>query len=225
MSTLRASGRMGVRFSVVSSVVAAIVLAGCGGSSHNATSSGTATATTATQLPPGAPPPALRSVRGRVLTAGELAGFEPGGSRLLGIGPTSWVVGEELPRSQRAREVARLQRLGFVAAVGERLHPSGGGPAEGLSIVEQLRSPGSARREVAFALAHNHGPGFSEFAVPAIPGARGFGGSSSATSGINVAFAKGSYYYLVGAGWPAGTASVPTRATVIAAALRLYDRV
>jgi hypothetical protein len=58
--------------------------------------------------------------------------------------------------------------------------------------------------------------------VPAIGGARGFGGSAGGTTGYNVAFASGPYYYLVGAGYPPGA---PGGAAVILAAQHLYRRV
>jgi len=159
-----------------------------------------------------------------VLAVGELPGFTRQGTRQLGINAASWVA--ELPASQRAREAARLQSLGFIAAVRELLlHPASGSPAEALSIVEQFPSPRAARKELAFQVRRGIGPGVSEFAVPAIAGARGFGGSSPQSTGLNVAFTKGSYYYLVGAGWPTGSPTPTTRAALIAAAVRLYERV
>ncbi len=173
------------------------------------------------QLPAGAPP-ALRGVFGRVLVAGELPGFAPQGQRILGINAGSWVVEDQYPASQRAREAARLRSLGFVAAIRERLAPTNGTPAEAISIVQQFRNASAARSELATEsrLIGNE----TAFAVTAIPGARGFGGSSPESSGQNVAFAKGSYFYLIGTGAPSGV-SMPSRATLIAAALHLYDRV
>ena len=53
----------------------------------------------------------------------------------------------------------------------------------------------------------------------------GFGGSSGGTTGFNVAFQSGRYYYLVGAGYPTGAPNMPSRAAVILAAQRLYARV
>jgi hypothetical protein len=169
----------------------------------------------------------LRGVLGRLVAANELAGFRPRGHRTLGINPASWVVEIELPASQRAREAARLARLGFVAALRERLVPANGTPAEGLSIVEQFRTPTSARAELAAQIRQVKALGpVKSFAVPAIPSAVGFGGSKAGSSGLNVAFAKGAYYYLVGAGWQTvGDPSPPTRAGLIAAAQRLYRRV
>jgi hypothetical protein len=219
---------MGRRVVTLTGIVTALVLSGCGSASHKAAST-TAVTTTAgppstASLPPGAPP-ALRGVSGRVLNAGQLAGFAPHGRRLLGINATSWVAGEQLPSPARAKEATRLQRLGFVGAVSERLAPTNGSAAEGLSIVEQFRSARAADTELAAQVKMTEAKGAKAFAVPVIPGASGFGGASGGTTGYNVAFADGAYYYLVGAGWPTGTPSPPTRAALIAAAQGLYRRV
>ncbi len=215
---------MRVRPTTLGGIVAAIVLAGCGGSGHT-TAATTATSSSTAALPPGAPP-ALRGVAGRVLTAGELAGFAPQGRRALGINAASWTHEEQLPPAQGASETARLQRLGFIAGVRERLTPAGGGPAEGLSVVEQLRAADAARAELAAEVSQVHAHGrVTAFAVPGIPGARGFASSGAQSSGVNVAFVDGSYYYLVGAGWPAGYPHPPTQAALIAAAESLYRRV
>lgn len=212
---------------LVGGVFAACVLAGCGGTSHKATTSSSATVSSApqappstTHLPPGAPP-ALRGVFGRVLVAGELGGFNPHGRRILGTNAANWVVADEYPPTQRTREAARLQSLGFVAAVREQLAPTDGSHAEAISIVQQFRTPSAARTDLA---AETRPIGNeTTFAVAAIPGARGFGGSSAESSGENVAFTKGPYFYLVGVGAQTGV-SLPSHATLIAAALRLYNR-
>jgi hypothetical protein len=81
-----------------------------------------------------------------------------------------------------------------------------------LALLGKATSPGPDRRAATFA-------------VPVIPGASGFGGASGGTAGYNVAFADGVYYYLVGAGWPTGTPSPPTRAALVTAAQDLYRRV
>jgi hypothetical protein len=218
-------GRIGVTLTGIATV---LVLSGCGGASHKAASTTARTTTAGTPstaaLPPGAPP-ALRGVFGRVLNAGQLAGFAPHGRRVLGVNATNWVAEEELPPPERAKEAARLQRLGFVAAVSERLAPTNGGAAEGLSVVEQFRSAQAAGAELAAQVKMAEAQGAKAFAVPAIPGASGFGGAHSGNTGYNVAFAGGAYYYLVGAGWPTGTSSPPTRAALITAAEDLYRRV
>jgi hypothetical protein len=164
-------------------------------------------------------------VAGRVLKSGELTGFAPQGARILGLTPSTWVGEEHLPGAEQASETARLERLGFVTGVRERLAPASG-PAEALSIVVLFRSARAAGKDLADETSKGATHGASAFAVPAtIPGARGFGGSSGGTTGDNVAFQSGPYYYLVGAGYPTGAPNAPSRAAVILAAQRLYARV
>jgi hypothetical protein len=195
---------MAARFWILSGVLAAILVAGCGGASHKRA-----------QLPT-----ALRGVIGRTLVTGELSGFTP--AALLASYGGAY---RELPEDKRPQELARLKSLGFIGALRERLVAARGSRARGLSIVEQFRSPRGARAELANQVQRVKASGrVTAFAVPAIPGARGFGGPGP-PNGRNVVFTKGSYYYLVGVGWPTGDRSAPTRATVIAAARRLYRRV
>lgn len=223
---------MPIRGWMVGCVVAATALGGCGGTTHTttvrstaSTASSAATTPSPARLPPGGPP-ALRGVFGRVLAANELAGFRPQGRRVLGINASGWVVETEVPASLKAQETARLQRLGFVAAIKERLIPRNGMPSEGLSIVEQFRSQSAAVAELAAQtrMLKAAGP-LPTFSVPGIPGGIGSGGSRPENSGENVAFTKGAYYYLVGVGWRTGIPSPPTRAALVAAAQRLYGRV
>jgi hypothetical protein len=85
--------------------------------------------------------------------------------------------------------------------------------------VEQFKTPGGARSE----LANEHKlfkatvPGYEPFAVTRIPGAFGYAAQGP---GLNVAFASGDYYYLVGEFVSAVSAS--SEATITAAAKRLY---
>jgi hypothetical protein len=103
------------------------------------------------------------------------------------------------------------------------------GGTSGLSMVEQFRSQAGARAELAevvkqFKTSIPPPARATPFPVPGIPSARGL--AATGDTGANVAFTKGSYYYLVGAaGPPPGAQSAPTRATVIAAAQHLYHRV
>lgn len=217
---------MAVRFRVAAGVLAAIMLLGCGSSGQRTAGAGTA-GEAAGASPPAGAQPSSRGVRGRVLEAGELAGYTPGGQPTLGIDAASWVHEEEIPGSQRARETARLERLGFLAGLRERLHPAGGDRGEGSSIVEQFGSPRGARSELAAGVQQLDASGrpFTTFAVPGVPGARGFAQAGAESSGLNVAFTKGPYFYVVGAGGPQGSSAKATPAIVIAAAQRLYGRV
>lgn len=172
------------------------------------------------------PPAGLAGVRGRVLRAGEMKGFAPQGRRLFTTNASSWGASEQMSGSQLTAFVSQLKHEGFVAALRENLTASASATA-GVSIVERFRSSQGARAELAanikqFKAAPSDGQPFEPFAVSGIPGARGFGYQGTMTA--NVAFTKGAYYYLVGAeGAASGTAS--GRATVIAAARHLYQRV
>jgi hypothetical protein len=206
----------------VGTVVMAIALAGCGGSSSTsstATTASTGRGSTAATLPPGTPA-ALRGPHGGVLLAGDLAGFVPQGYEAPSTSAQSWVA--EYPPPQRAPEAARLKALGFVAGIVERLAPVQGGSVnqEAISLVEQYRSPNGAKGEVAAQLNQAHTRGETTFPVAGIPEARGWGTSAASPPDANVAFPVGAYYYLVGFG-----SSAPTRSQLITAAQRLYGRV
>ena len=100
------------------------------------------------------------------------------------------------------------------------------GAAEGLSIVEQFKCLQGARSELATQLGRSRASrNYAAFRVSGIPGARGFDLSDRRSSGHNVVFTDGPYYYLVGTGTATGTPRAPTRADTIDAAFRLYRRV
>jgi hypothetical protein len=212
----------------LATLLVAIAVSGCGGSS---TSSSQTTAKTTTASGPGSaavtPPPgtpaALRGVRGvqgGVLVAGDLPGFVPRGFSPPSTSAQSWVA--EYPPPLRAPEAARLKALGFSAGLTEHLAPANGAGAneEAISGIEQFRSAHGANGEVASQLQLALKRGENAFAVPEIPGARGFGSSTASPPDANVVFAVGAYYYIVGFG-----SRAPTRAQLITAAQRLYTRV
>jgi hypothetical protein len=202
-------------------VCSTLAVVGCGGSAktHGSTSHTSTAAPSGSAQRQAAAPPGLAGVRGRVLRANELKGFVPVGPRGVGINAASWAVVDQVPPAQSAALIGRLERLGFVAGVREDL--VGPNNVPGLSTVEQFHSAAAARAELADVMRDAAPtPGF---AVPGIPGARGFG---AADTGFNVAFAKRNYFYLVGAAAaPPGTPGGPTRGLVIAAGQRLYQRV
>jgi hypothetical protein len=204
-------------------VVVTIALSGCGGSSSTSSSKTATTAAAngtgspAVNVPPGTPA-ALRGPHGATLRAGDLAGFAPQGYRPPATSPQSWTA--EYPPAQRAPEAARLKAAGFVAGISEQLSPTNGG-GEAVSVVEQFRSDRRAADEVVTQLNQAVGRHESAFAVPGIPGARGWGFGGKALD-ANVVFAVGAYYYLVGFG--SSGVGAPTRAQLITAAQRLYSR-
>jgi hypothetical protein len=205
----------------VGTVVVAIALSGCGAgsTSSTATTASTGEGSTATTLPPGTPA-ALQGAHGGVLLAGDLPGFVPQGYQAPSTSAQSWVA--EYPPAQQASEAARLEALGFIAGINERLAPAQGPGASGeaISLVEQFRSAQGASGEVAAQLKQALAHGETAFAVPGIPGAHGFGSSTAKPPDANIAFSVGAYYYLVGFG-----SSAPTRSQLITAAQRLYRRV
>jgi hypothetical protein len=214
-----------MRLALVATPLVAIAFSGCGGSSTSSTGT-KARATTASGgaaaavTPPPGTPAALRGVHGGVLLAGDLSGFLPRGYSPTSTSPQSAVA--EYPPERRASEAARLKALGYVAGIEERLRPAKGGSAseEAISLVSQFRSAAGANGEAAAEIKLALARGESAFAVPGIPGARGFGSSTGSPPDANVEFPVGAYYYLVGF-----SSSTATRAQLIAAAQRLYGRV
>jgi hypothetical protein len=206
-----------LRVLIAGVIVASLMLAGCGGSSHKTPTAATSTLATTTSTATTARTPAS-GIASRVLTSNELNGFtgsQPSVNHTVG----SWVAQTKNPSVPIASETRRLTRLGFVAAATEDL--TGPNRRDGLSLVEQFKTPGGARSE----LANEHKfkatvPGYQPFAAPGIPGAFGYAAQGP---GLNIAFASGDYYYLVGEFVPAVSAS--SEATLRAAAKRLYQHV
>lgn len=96
----------------------------------------------------------------------------------------------------------------------------------GLSEVEQFRSARAARAEIAAESGPLPGAGtYGTFTVPGIPGARGFSFLQGGSGGINIAFAKGPYFYLVGQETPGQESVKAATAGLVAAAQHLYHRV
>lgn len=223
---------------VAVAIGATVALAGCGSSSSHST---TTTHNTSAPQPQAASQPqttsashsasppttAASSALGRhVLRSGELAGMSSPGVASPEKNLTAWVAGEDQGAPDQTAEVARLRKLGWKDALAENLMAPGNPNRYGVSLVEHFSSAHGAQRE----LAHQTGspsPGgpWTYFAVSGIPGARGFEQVSSSQSGRNVAFADGSYYYLVGAGWMAPSSNAVSRAQLVAAAVTLFHRV
>ena len=208
---------VGLRCVLLVSVVAPIALAGCGASSHK-----TSTAAAKVPAPAGSTANTVNtstsSVATHVLTSNELPGFK--GSRpSVYTTVTGWLEAQNSATQVAASETKQLARLGFVAAARENLNgPSG---HAGLSLVEQFKTPRGARSELAnerkmFKMTV---PGYEPFPVPGIPGAFGYAAEGP---GLNLAFASGDYYYLVGEFVSAANAR--SEATLITAATGLLQR-
>lgn len=174
--------------------VVVVLLGGCGGSSKSAgthvssTSAPASTSTTATTPASG--------LEARVLTSNELSGFTAQPAPVE-RNPRLYLIESSESGSQLAADTARLKRLGFKGAVSENLNAPG---QAGLSLVEQLGSVSAARSEVTGDIQHvkSQGGTYATFPVSGIPGAIGFSLSSSQGDGINITWAAGPYFYLVG---------------------------
>jgi hypothetical protein len=120
---------------------------------------------------------------------------------------------------------ARLTRLGFIRGARENLSA---GPTSGLSGVEQFASAKAASAEFVAEISEDKmgaGGPYKAFAVPGIPSARGFTLIQGGQGGINIAFVKGPYYYLVGQELAPSESTKSAIAGMTAAAQHLYHRV
>jgi hypothetical protein len=201
---------------------AIVLLASCGGSSHEAS-----TPSGGSAPPTGAPAGARTGgIQTRVLTSNELAGFTSGGVSVYTTA-REWLSSpnDQQPRDLAAAEKAMLTHQGFRAGAIENL--TGPPPDEGLSVVEQFRSVAAARAALAFYISQQEAPkvqraegSYASFRVSGIPGAVGYtlGGAGG---GANISFTRGDYYLLVGrqGGSPSDLAGLSD------AARHLYDRV
>jgi hypothetical protein len=112
-----------------------------------------------------------RHPRARVLTNNELKGFT-GSPEGIDTSAGTWLAGEQDPDLNA--DQARLTRLGFIRGVREDLSA---GATPGLSVVEQFHSTKAASAELAAEIAEDKveaGGQYKAFAVPGIPGARGY---------------------------------------------------
>jgi hypothetical protein len=203
-----------VLFAVLTAVLGA---SGCGGSGH------AKSAPTSTSAQSGA----SAALSARNLIVGDFPGFQLGAPDIA-EGAGQWVLTEMFPAGQVASEKAALQRLGFVGGLSQHLTATDGSNHEGLLVVEQFGSPAAARTEVTRQYAEQTKPmpggHLTTFAVPAVPGARAYKGTTAQFGGYNVLWADGRYYYLVGAGWPGSDPHPPSRALVVTAAQHVYQR-
>ena len=206
---------------MLSAIALAALAAGCGDSGKNTASSTTASIKQREKALQ-AKLRALVPLRALLLRTNEFAGLHPAGRRRpFGYDAASWLEALEIPQSERPREAQRLNRLGFQGGIQERLRPIKRSTAEeAISLVEKFPSNSAARVELAAQVQVAKGQGASEFPVSGIPGARGFGEPGA----INVAFADGPHYYLVGLAFPPGASGVAGRGDVIAAAKRQFTR-
>ena len=202
---------------------AAVVLAGYGGGGHAAASTRRGFSSSIGHAASKTPSATQR----RLLESHDLSGFTPGDVATYST-PREWVSSpsDQESKAEAAAEKAMLIREGFQVGVTEQLAHDGMA-GQGLSLFEQFRSAATARSALAYYISDQKKADvqaadgtYKSFKVSGIPGAVGFSVGGTA-GGINIAFADGKYYYLVGreGGTPHDVAGLKT------AAQRLYRRV
>jgi len=215
-------------------VLAAFALAACSSSSKGSATTTSTTAgstiTTSGQTPtaghgtPTTSASADATFSARLLRAGELLDYAPGGPTDVRRSVDQYLKGLGMPSNQLAAETAKLQRSGFVAGTTQNFASPTNPNVGGISIVVQFRTHAGALSYVAAESVAAPQTTLTPFVVSGIPGARGFDLSGGRGAGHNIAFADGTFYYLVGVGAPTLSA-LPTRAKLIQAATVLYRRV
>jgi len=197
----------------------AVILAGCGSASKSPTTHSTVVSAPPTTSASAAAP--RSGLATRVLTNDELPGFTASQAPTVEHDLRLYLVGSGDTGAQLTADVARLKRLGFKGAVSENLSAPG---QDGLSVVEQLGSASAAHSELTDDVQEVKGVGgtFGTFPVSGIPGAVGYSLSSPQGAGINVTWADGPYYYLVGE--TISTLQKSSEDTLSIAALHLYRR-
>jgi hypothetical protein len=169
------------------------------------------------------------SLAGRVIRAGEFAGFVPKQRASALTDVAEW---NKVAPSGGVDVRARLTREGFVAGVREDLIWTKGNDRGALSAAVRLGSPKAATNEIAQQLRDFHAEvghrgvlRYNAFSVPGIPGAHGFTKTAKDGAGHNIIWADGPFIYHVGVGWGPQVTDKPTEAQLIAAARTLYSRV
>jgi hypothetical protein len=204
-----------VRRRLASTAAAAALLGAAvfAGSQLGGTGSGHSTSATSTNLP----------LSARVLAPSALPGFMLTADAAPVHSASEWAL---VGRSRTpVRETARLRSLGFTAGYDEQLHGRYPVAASAVSVVERYRTAAGARGELAYRyrqLQLQPGAKVTTFSVPGIPGAHGVRVDSRGNVDMNIVFASGSYFYVVGAGFPAGAHGAPGQAQLSTAAATLY---
>jgi hypothetical protein len=167
--------------------------------------------------------PASAPLSARVLAPSALPGFVLTADSAPVRGAYDWALVE---RAQTpGRETARLRALGFLGGFNEQLHARYPDAAAAVSVVERYRTASGASRELSYQYAQlrrQPGQRVSTFSVPGVPGARGIRIQGQRNVDLNVLFASGSYFYVVGTASPAGLHGAPTQAQLSTAATTLF---
>jgi hypothetical protein len=200
---------------LVIGTVATALIAGCGGDDdEKQTEASKGTTTQETTAEDGT------RLAGRALKAGELKGFEPTGRDTGEDDARSWL---DLNQDTTV-EPDEYAKRGFVAGFKRDLVSTKDPDIPGLSVVVQFETAAQAAAEVTRYSKSTPEFPTKPFPVPGIQGAKGFTASGT-TTGDNVAFSKGAYFYEIGRVRPPDLSAKQSGATVIAAARTLRARV
>ena len=120
-------------------VVTSVMLTGCGGGSDKTSTATTSTPATTTANPGST---STSSITSHVLTGNELDGFS-GAQPSVDHTVSAWLAHTLNPAVPLTSETKRLTRLGFIAGATE--HLTGPDRRDGLSLVEQFKTPAGAR--------------------------------------------------------------------------------
>jgi hypothetical protein len=184
-----------------------ILVSACGGSSKP---------TTATSSSPGGEIVGPQSLVAHLPPINQFPQLRPISQPNVITSPLVWVASGGLPGTPGQAEATRLRRLGFVAAVQEELGSNQPVTAEVNAQVEQFRGPATANTELSYHLRQaretGRSPGykFARFSVAGVPGAVGYSVKQAASTSDAVAFASGSYFYLLQSVVPAGSGKIVT---------------
>ena len=182
-------------------ILTIVLVAGCGGDDTEQPAKAKATATAT---------PAGAELREHMLAKDDLPGASPG-NPLHVTEPEAWV----LPSGHKDADEVRAS--GFVEGMEQRYDIAA------INQAARFETPEQAEAEVAFVppTPPEEKIETTEFEVPGVPGAIGRKTTSDLhANGYNIAFTTGEYFHLV-----AAKASDVSKAELIAATKRLYDRV
>ena len=204
-----------LRRALVNGVVAAALIAGCGGDEDEKQAEGSSATTTQERTAETASDLSARSLR-----AGELKGFEPTGVGVPEDDARKWLTLTD----DSTAEPDEYAKSGFIAGFKRDLQSTEEPGIAGLNLVIQFGTAAEAAAEVARYSEPVPGMDTTPFRVRGLPGAKGFTVQGT-TVGDNVAFSKGAYFYAIGRVRRPGLTAKESRATVIAAAKTLHARV
>jgi len=151
----------------------------------------------------------------RVLSLGDLKGFWSVTCPVAETTAAQW--------STHSGSESDLSRNGFVNGLREPLRSSGSS-VQAWSAVAQFKTAAGARREALSELGRAPAGAVARFAVPQIPGSRGYSLADGRSSRITVGFTEGRFQYVIEIRGVGASDAAMLRARLTAAAVALYER-